>query len=864
MLFIGASVIPNIQGDSSDFGAFNNFGKKTWYVSADDGSDENGDGTELNPWLHIYYAVGHPWVSEGDTIFAFNGTYRNEEIHINTNFLSLMGQSKEKTVIEGRSHENNVVIINTNFSFVNITNFTICNGNNAIWALGNNITVSNCTICNSNIGVSTMKTNLHKDCYGLRIIDSQFNSINEKGIAIVSDHIFNVNISNCIIYSNDESIYCYGLEYPIDNTLVNTIFNCTIIQSENGSGIRIKGCGSFNIIKCNVSNNNYNGIFVDKSSKINILDCDQIYSNGQYGIQISDSDSISVANCNLTKNGKGIRIDTGANCNIIGCNIKHNNDPNGLGNGIQIIDSSGDTNTIRNCTIQNNNGNGIEITGDTDGNNIINCTIEDNKKDGIYIIATDNNNIINCTIKNNAGRGIFITSNSSSNTITNCTLEDNTESCIKFEKSPWTGAPSNNLIYGNRIKGSNSNDNGTSAYDNSWNQWCHKGKERGNYWYWYGIDGPDRNKDGIIDGPYQIEGRTIISNEDEYPLKYDPFTSDPLPPTVTIIYPNGGEHLSGEVNISWTANDDNYISGFDFDETHEDNLNISIYYYNETKSDWDFIDYSTNNGLYTWDTTKVHDGMNYRIKINTTDESNNTGSDISSYPFVINNAGLYVSNVIITDTTINSRQYTKNGDDIEVVAVIKSKDFKKDDIDIWADLSEFMGSGYTKVFPYEYNYHEDGCTAIWNLSKITTDDYDDGLKSVNVTASNKDTSVESKNSGSIIVDNTPPKIEILKPTSGLYLFDRIHLKKKIHPFLPEIFEGISFVIGKVTINATAMDSNGISEIIWYLDGKLLKDFGFEWILGSSDSILKIHRIKIIVLDNARNDAIKNITVLKIF
>ena len=62
-----------------------------------------------------------------------------------------------------------------------------------------------------------------------------------------------------------------------------------------------------------------------------------------------------------------------------------------------------------------------------------------------------------------------------------------------------------------------------------------------------------------------------------------------------------------------------------------------------------------------------------------------------------------------------------------------------------------------------------------------------------------------------------------------------------------------------------MDSNGISEIKWHLDGKQ-QDFDLDWSLDSSYSsnIFKIHRIKIIAYDNARNREYDDITVLKFF
>lgn len=80
---------------------------------------------------------------------------------------------------------------------------------------------------------------------------------------------------------------------------------------------------------------------------------------------------------------------------------------------------------------------------------------------------------------------------------------------------------------------------------------------------------------------------------------------------------------------------------------------------------------------------------------------------------------------------------------------------------------------------------------------------------------------------------------------------------------------LSIVVGKVTVNATVMDSNGISEIKWYVNGNLSEKNDeelFEWTLDDPDDsdIIKIHRIKVIAYDNAKNKENDEITVLKFF
>lgn len=101
-----------------------------------------------------------------------------------------------------------------------------------------------------------------------------------------------------------------------------------------------------------------------------------------------------------------------------------------------------------------------------------------------------------------------------------------------------------------------------------------------------------------------------------------------IAPSVTVNYPNGGEYLSGDVPISYQANNIN-----------PNPLLIDLFYSSDWGVHWDSIAAGlTNTGSYIWNTLAVPDGVCYLLK---TDAYNNTtgSSDISDSIFTINNPG---------------------------------------------------------------------------------------------------------------------------------------------------------------------------------------------------------------------------------
>ena len=104
---------------------------------------------------------------------------------------------------------------------------------------------------------------------------------------------------------------------------------------------------------------------------------------------------------------------------------------------------------------------------------------------------------------------------------------------------------------------------------------------------------------------------------------------DTTPPAVEVVYPNGGENLSGNVTIKWNATD-NYDPA--------NSLKVTIKYSIDGGTSWHTIVANKGNtGEYEWNTSGLEDGHSYLLKISVKDSSNNQGTDMSNSAFTVDN-----------------------------------------------------------------------------------------------------------------------------------------------------------------------------------------------------------------------------------
>jgi len=228
-------------------------------------------------------------------------------------------------------------------------------------------------------------------------------------------------------------------------------------------------------------------------------------------------------------------------------------------------------------------------------------------------------------------------------------------------------------------------------------------------------------------------------------------------------------------------------------------ISITIQYSMTGVAPWSTIAEGENNdGVYLWNTEFIPDASTYRVRILAEDTLHNVGMDQSDLQFEINNGGPSISDITITDTSVDSTEYCKNGDNIKITATITG-----DPTEITADLSNFGGGSSVIAASYTAS------TARWNLADITCTPPDGRLMvTIHATDSTGDMQVKST---SIISDNTPPEITISRPGPGLYLFDGMQLLPFAYPF----------IIGQITIIADAEDEgSGINKVEFYLENDL--------------------------------------------
>ncbi len=111
---------------------------------------------------------------------------------------------------------------------------------------------------------------------------------------------------------------------------------------------------------------------------------------------------------------------------------------------------------------------------------------------------------------------------------------------------------------------------------------------------------------------------------------------DVTPPEVTLTAPNGGENISGDVDITWNATDTA--------TANDSALEVTLKYSADEGVSWQTIVADTaNDGTYEWDTDGLDDGTEYLLKISVSDPSNNDGTDISDAVFTVDNTAPVVT-----------------------------------------------------------------------------------------------------------------------------------------------------------------------------------------------------------------------------
>jgi parallel beta-helix repeat protein len=276
----------------------------------------------------------------GDTVFVYSGTYY-ENVIVDI-IINLTGEDRNTTIING-SGSGEVVYVSEDW--VNITGFTIIQGNTGIY-----MTSSNNNIIGNDI--------LWHDWDGISLWSSSNNNV-----------IAN-NISNATNYG-------IGISSSSNN---NAITGNNVL--ENGLGIKIDGSNSNNVKDNDVLLNNGRGFYLSSSSSDNSLTDNTVTNNGFDAIQLSGSSYNYILDNNITNNYRGINLFTSSHKNIISNNHIYSNTWDGIG-----LDSSNE-NLITGNNVSSNYY-GINLEGSSNNNIYHNNIIGNNNQ---ALDDTNNNN----------------------------------------------------------------------------------------------------------------------------------------------------------------------------------------------------------------------------------------------------------------------------------------------------------------------------------------------------------------------------------------------------------------------------------------------------------------------------------------
>jgi len=217
---------------------------------------------------------------EGDTIYVRAGIYY-EKIVINKNDLTLIGENKDTTIIDGNWTETVIKITANN---VSVSGFTMRKGHYGIY-----LDESLCSVYD-NVVTSNTEVGIYADSPGNHTIMRNNVKDNPDGILLVD---YNIVARNTI--ENNTS----GIRVSGDN---NVISENNVTLHKSGAGITIGLYHKFNTIIYNNLTKNRAGVLLDYGSEENRIIGNTIASNWELGIYQSGSRNNIIHHNNVINN----------------------------------------------------------------------------------------------------------------------------------------------------------------------------------------------------------------------------------------------------------------------------------------------------------------------------------------------------------------------------------------------------------------------------------------------------------------------------------------------------------------------------------------------------------------------------------
>ena len=162
--------------------------------------------------------------------------------------------------------------------------------------------------------------------------------------------------------------------------------------------------------------------------------------------------------------------------------------------------------------------------------------------------------------------------------------------------------------------------------------------------------------------------------------------------SVTILSPNGGESVSGVVEIKWTAVSDSLGHS----------VNYTVSYSNDSGTTWFMLAEGFGGSTYNWVTSSVDDGTTYKVKVVAMCEEGLTTEDASDNTFTIENyPHIYLSSLELF--------YPNGGETLNLTIQIQ-----------WTSLIDSWGHAV-----YYTLYYSDDSGSLWYViaEDLTTNSY---------------------------------------------------------------------------------------------------------------------------------------------
>jgi parallel beta-helix repeat protein len=360
--------------------------------------DKNGNGD----YSTIQEAIDN--ATAGDTIRVWDGVY-NETLEIYFN-IKLIGNGSENTTIDA-SESWWEAPINIYSNYVDISGFNIKNGP---W---DGIYISFCSY------VNIFNNTISNNYYGLEMVFSsnimiKNNSFINNAVSIMSNECDLSNIVNNTITECEEDGIILDCSKQI-TLLENKLDGCGITIRSTSWGDYFSHWTTHNIDKTNTINGkpliywkNKNNVNIPAgASQIILANCTNIIidsqncSNTSNGVLIGLSSKITIKNGIFSNNFNGINIQKSDNITIINNNISYNRN-----NGINLEESS--WNDITNNYIGSNSYHGISLDWLCNKNIIMNNTCNINRDCGLFLSFSNNNTITQNKFNFNWNCGLFL------------------------------------------------------------------------------------------------------------------------------------------------------------------------------------------------------------------------------------------------------------------------------------------------------------------------------------------------------------------------------------------------------------------------------------------------------------------------